>query len=60
MELLPAALRELIERSHKLQGKVRRLDATIHNQTVAEPGAAANPVERQLGLLKAAFGAESA
>src|SRR5471030_929029 len=27
MELLPTALRELIERSHKLQGKVRRLDA---------------------------------
>jgi regulator of CtrA degradation len=59
LELLPEALRELIERSHKLQAKVRRLDATIHNQTVAEPGAVANPVERQLGLLKAAFGAES-
>src|SRR5450759_230158 len=26
LELLPAALRELIERSRKLQGKVRRLD----------------------------------
>ena len=32
MELLPAALRDLIERSHKLQGKVRRLDTTIHNR----------------------------
>src|SRR3984893_13132594 len=31
VELLPAALRELIERSHKLQSKVRRLDTTIHN-----------------------------
>ena len=59
VELLPETLRELIEQSHKLQAKVRRLDATIHNQTVPEPGMAANPVERQLGLLKAAFGAES-
>ena len=32
LELLPAALRELIERSQTLQGKVRRLDATIHNR----------------------------
>ncbi len=59
LELLPAALRELIERSHKLQGKVRRLDATIHNHDAPEQAAAGNPVERQLGLLKAAFGAES-
>jgi len=59
LELLPIALSELIERSHKLQGKVRRLDATIHNQTAPEPGTTINPVERQLGLLKAAFGAES-
>ena len=60
LELLPVALRELIERSYKLQANVRRLDATIHNQTAAEPGTVmVNPVERQLGLLKAAFGAES-
>ncbi len=59
LELLPANLRELIERSHKLQSKVRRLDSTIHNQTVPSQSAIANPVERQLGLLKAAFGAES-
>src|SRR5476649_2107451 len=57
MELLPDSLRELIERSHKLQGKVRRLDATIHNHTPADQVVAVNPVERQLGLLKAAFGA---
>jgi hypothetical protein len=37
---------------------VRRLDATIYNQGSSERPAA-NPVERQLGLLKAAFGAES-
>ena len=36
MELLPADLRELIERSHKLQGKVRRLDSTIHNRVAVD------------------------
>jgi regulator of CtrA degradation len=60
LELLPAALRELIERSHKLQSKVRRLDTNIHASAAPNQAAAAvNPVERQLGLLKAAFGAES-
>jgi regulator of CtrA degradation len=59
IELLPANLRELIERSRKLQSKVRRLDATIHNHPAPDRAAAINPVERQLGLLKAAFGAES-
>ncbi len=59
IELLPEALRGLIERSQKLYGKVRRLDASIYNQGPADRPASANPVERQLGLLKAAFGAES-
>jgi regulator of CtrA degradation len=59
LELLPANLRELIERSHKLQSKVRRLDSTIHNNAAPDRTMAPNPVERQLGLLKAAFGAES-
>ena len=59
LELLPANLRELIERSHKLQSKVRRLDSNIHNHPAADRAAAINPVERQLGLLKAAFGADS-
>ena len=59
LELLPETLRILIDRSQKLQGKVRRLDATIHNQTASNDRIAdINPVERQLGLLKAAFGAE--
>ena len=57
--LVPVTLRELIERSQKLYAKVRRLDATIYNQSAAERSVTANPVERQLGLLKAAFGAES-
>jgi regulator of CtrA degradation len=58
-ELLPTMLRELIERSQILQGKVRRLDATIHNRVPPEEVPLVNPVEHQLGLLKAAFGAES-
>jgi regulator of CtrA degradation len=58
VELLPEALRGLIERSQKLQTKVRRLDNTIHNRIAADHIVAVNPVERQLGLLKAAFGAE--
>ena len=52
--VLPAKLQELIARSTKLQIEVRRLDATMH----AAPSpkmAADNPVERQMGLLKAAF-----
>jgi len=57
--LLPARLQELIARSVKLQTEVRRLDATMH---AAPPlmVAVGNPVERQLGLLKAAFEQESA
>ncbi len=59
IELLPEQLRELIDRSLKLQIKVRRLDATIHSRREeAAPMVIANPVERQLGMLKAAFGAE--
>jgi regulator of CtrA degradation len=59
IELLPVMLRDLIERSQKLQGKVRRLDSNIHNRISPETVPAMNPVERQLGLLKAAFGAGS-
>jgi regulator of CtrA degradation len=52
--LLPEKLQELITRSVKLQAEVRRLDATMH---AAPPlrVSIGNPVERQLGLLKAAF-----
>jgi len=57
--LLPEALQLLIERSQELQGKVRRFDATIHNSPATDSVNPVNPVERQLGLLKAAFGAES-
>ena len=60
VELLPTALQDLIARSLKLQGQVRRLDTTIHNRVPIEQPLPVNPVERQMGLLKAAFGAESA
>jgi regulator of CtrA degradation len=60
VELLPVTLRDLVARAQVLQSKVRRLDATIHNPPPLESAAVFNPVERQLGLLKAAFGAESA
>ena len=54
IELLPQALRELMLRAHQLTIEVRRLDATMHGP--AEPVIAkSNPVENQLGLLKAAF-----
>jgi regulator of CtrA degradation len=55
--LLPQKLQELISRSVKLQGEVRRLDATMHAAPPA-PIAVGNPVELQLGLLKAAFESE--
>jgi regulator of CtrA degradation len=51
--LLPETLRELIERSLRLQERVRRLDTTIHTAAAAETKS--NPVERQVNLLKAAF-----
>jgi regulator of CtrA degradation len=52
--LLPGRLQELIARSVKLQAEVRRLDATMHAAPPLRVGIG-NPVERQLGLLKAAF-----
>jgi len=55
LKLLPEALRTLIERSKSLQLAVRRLDATMHASIDPARPRTANPVERQLGLLKAAF-----
>jgi len=52
--LLPVKLQDLISRSTKLQAEVRRLDATMH-APVPLKVAIGNPVERQLGLLRAAF-----
>ena len=60
LALLPEPLRTLIERSVALQTQVRRLDATIHNRITETASPSINPVEHQLGLLKAAFEAERA
>jgi regulator of CtrA degradation len=57
LALLPERLTDLIERSLMLLDRVRRLDATIHSTAVDR--AESNPVERQLGLLKAAFEREA-
>ena len=54
LALLPEKLQELIARSKRLQSEVTRFDVTIH-----APAATLlprdNPVEYQLGLLRAAF-----
>ena len=57
MQLLPEHLRDLIDRSLALLDRVRRLDATMHNRADDRPQN--NAVERQLGLLKAAFEREA-
>ncbi len=54
VKALPEQLRALIERAKRLHDDVRRLDATIHAPVPAER-VAVNPLDRQLGLLKAAF-----
>jgi regulator of CtrA degradation len=54
VEMLPEALADLIQRSSRLLDQVRRLDSTIHG-SAQDSGPKANPVERQMGLLKAAF-----
>jgi regulator of CtrA degradation len=53
LAMLPKSLGDLITRSIVLQNRVRRLDATIHAGAPEKPQT--NAVERQLGLLKAAF-----
>ena len=56
VKLLPERLRSLIDRSKKLNDQVRRLDANIYAPPLApDQPTNSNPVERQLGLLKAAF-----
>src|SRR5690348_7978802 len=56
IKLLPERLRVLIDRSKKLNDQVRRLDANIYAPPLApDKPRVSNPVERQLGLLKAAF-----
>jgi regulator of CtrA degradation len=54
MSQLPERLRELIGCSISLQDKVVRLDSMLYSDRRELPPVD-NPVERQLGLLKAAF-----
>jgi regulator of CtrA degradation len=54
-KLLPERLQTLIDRSRHLHSVIRRLDATIHARPDTAQTPQENPVERQLGLLKAAF-----
>jgi regulator of CtrA degradation len=53
LKLVPERLRALVQRSKDLQRAVRRLDATMH--AVPPRLERGNPVERQIGLLRAAF-----
>src|ERR1700758_4853615 len=53
--LLPEKVRELIARSLKLQTEGRRLAATMPAPQPMKMAVGGNPVERQMGLLKAAF-----
>ena len=54
IKTLPEPLCALIERAKKLHDDVRRLDATIHAPVPEEP-VVANPLDHQIGLLRAAF-----
>ena len=53
--MLPDRLRDLISRSARIQQRVHRLDATLHVAPTDMVADVANPVERQLGMLRAAF-----
>src|SRR5262245_30983064 len=56
IKLLPEKLQELIVRAKKLNDRFTRLDANTYAPPLAPDRApSGNPVERQLGLLKAAF-----
>jgi regulator of CtrA degradation len=52
--VLPERLSSLITRSKKLRDEVRRLDATIH-APMPEARGGGNPLEHQMGILRAAF-----
>ena len=52
--VLPEQLSNLITRSKKLQDEVRRLDTTSH-APIPEARGSSNPLEQQMGILRAAF-----
>ena len=51
----PGGPSDLIARSVTLQGKVRRLDASIHSPLTEHPTIIGNPLAPQLNRLRAAF-----
>lgn len=53
---LPFRLRALIDQSRFLHERVVRLDALLYEQASKQAPDSGNPVERQIGLLRAAFG----
>jgi regulator of CtrA degradation len=53
---LPERLRDLVDRSTRLQARIRRLDDALGSEQVLPP-APDNPVLRQLGRIAEAFGA---
>jgi regulator of CtrA degradation len=55
MNSLPKRLQDLIETSRSLHEQVLRLDQLIYNAKTPEKIEAENPVEAQIGLLRAAF-----
>lgn len=57
LAVLPFRLRALIDQSRYLHERVMRLDALIYKPGPAS-AEADNPVERQIGLLRAAFGSD--
>jgi regulator of CtrA degradation len=56
MAALPFRLRALIDQSRYLHERVTRLDGLIYKQAAEPANEGDNPVERQIGLLRAAFG----
>jgi regulator of CtrA degradation len=56
MAALPFRLRALIDQSRYLHERVTRLDGLIYSQAAEPAKDGDNPVERQIGLLRAAFG----
>jgi regulator of CtrA degradation len=53
---LPFRLRAIIDQSRFLHERVMRLDGLLYEQAQKVVDDAGNPVERQIGLLRAAFG----
>lgn len=56
LAVLPFRLRALIDQSRYLHERVVRLDTLLYDKNAKRADDAGNPVERQIGLLKAAFG----